>query len=470
MDKTSEQIKKVFRFYTVVFLLLGLYISYVMGIHAFKLDKDPDNPRNSEDFSRRGRIFTRSGKLLAYSKKVNGYYKRIYPEGEIYEPMLGYASAVYGKSGVEEKFDRYLKSSRKGKNILQGIARHKALGEDIYLTIDEEVQREAYIQLKGFRGAIVAMNPQTGEILALASSPSFNPQNLEKDWSNLAKDRNAPLLLRPVNGYYPPGSVLKLMTLASCYEEGNVVPNTYFSCGGRYGIPYERGTYYVHDAGMRGHGSISAADALVYSCNVVFSQLGLKLGPKKFMKYSEEFGLMSKPEFPLTDPASGNTFPELGDLTDTQLAQTAFGQGKVTLSPLQMALMVSAFATDGRIFTPQLIKSRTDQQGKVIEKLKPRPWRTPISTDTAARVREAMVDVVERGTATTARIPGVKVAGKTGTAENPSGDHHAWFACFAPAENPTVLVVIILENAGYGGSIAAPRARAVMEKSLEKKK
>jgi penicillin-binding protein A len=470
MDKTGKQINIVFRFYMGIFFLLGLYIAYVMGIQAFQIDKDPKNPRNREELSRRGRIYSRSGKLIAYSQEENGIFRRIYPEGQIYEPMLGYVSPVYGKSGIEEKFDNHLGSPRKGKNIIHRMARYRTDGEDIYLTIDHEIQREAFIQLKGYRGAIVAINPGTGEILAMASSPSFDPQYLGKDWNKLTDSPNAPLFLRPVNGYYPPGSVLKLMTLASCYEKGKVKPDTIFNCTGKYPISYDQGTYYVHDAGSSGHGSISAADALVYSCNVTFAQMGLKLGPKNFVKSAEEFGLMANLDFSLTDSTLGSTFPDLEDLTDTQLAQAAFGQGKITLSPLQVALMTSAFANDGRIYRPQLIKARADRKGDILWKFKPKVWKTPISGSTASKVRDAMVETVERGTATRARIPGVKVAGKTGTAENPSGDHHAWFACFAPAENPEVLVVVILENGGYGGVTAVPRAAAVLEKALQKGK
>jgi penicillin-binding protein A len=470
MNKTGKHINIVFGFYMGVFFLLGLYIFYVMGFQAIVLDKDPKNPRNREELSRRGRIYTRDGTSIAFSREEDGIYLRAYPEGQIYEPMLGYVSDVYGKSGIEEKFDRYLGSPRKGRNFLHRVARYRTDGEHIYLTIDQDIQREAYKQLSGCRGAIVAINPQTGEILAMASSPAFDPQNLSKEWNNLVSNRNAPLFLRPVNSYYPPGSVLKLMTLASCYEKGKVKPNTFLSCTGRYPISYDQGTYYVHDAGSGSHGNITASDALVYSCNIAFAQMGLHLGPKDFMKYAEEFGLTTNPEFPLVDPGSVCAFPDIEELTDTQLAQAAFGQGRIALSPLQVAMMTSAFATDGKIYRPQLVKSRTDGKGKILEKFRPKPWKTPISSDTALQVRNAMVDVVERGTATGARIPGVKVAGKTGTAENPTGDHHAWFVSFAPAENPEVLVVVIIENGGYGGVAAAPRAKFVIERALQKGK
>jgi peptidoglycan glycosyltransferase len=305
------------------------------------------------------------------------------------------------------------------------------------------------------------MNPRTGEVLAMASYPAFDPNKLDKDWKKLTSDRNSPFLLRPVNGSYPPGSVFKLFTLASCIEEGVVTPDMVFQCSGDYTMEYELGTYHIQEAGGSAHGSVTAVDALVHSCNIGFAQMGLKLGEKKFYEYAEKFGLTEKPDFLPAETQPG--FPSEDRLTPTQLAQTSFGQGELTLSPLSIALMVSAFANGGKICKPQIIKSRVDENGKVVYKCQPEVWKTPVSMDTAKKVRDAMIQVVERGTGTAARMNEIKVAGKTGSAENPFGETHAWFACFAPAEDPKVLIVVIIENGGGGGRTAAPVAKELLD-------
>ncbi|MFP4498605.1 MAG: peptidoglycan D,D-transpeptidase FtsI family protein [Vulcanimicrobiota bacterium] len=464
MDKTDKYIKNVFRFYMMLFFVLGLYIIYIMGVEALALETNPLNPRNREELDKRGTVFTRSGIVLAISKKEDGKTYRKYPGGREYQPLLGYWSKKYGKSGLEAQLDSHLVSGYKHDNVISTIARTKQNGKNIYLTIDDEIQKVANEVLEGEKGAVVVLNPGNGEILALASSPSYESEELDDNWLELARNKDAPFLLRAVNGYYPPGSVFKLFTYAACLEEGLIIPTDTFSCTGEFAIKYPLGTYHIREAGGTAHGTVTAEDAVTHSCNIAFAQMGLALGAPKFIDYAGKFGLNQNPEFLAIN--SKSRFPTVGELSRSILAQSAFGQGEILLSPLQIALMVSAFANEGKICQPILIKAIADDKGKVVKKSEPSILKEPVSPATAEKVRNAMVEVVRRGTGWRAYIEGMEVAGKTGSAENASGNTHAWFAGFAPAGNPEVLVVVIIENGGGGGTTAAPKAREVIRRAL----
>ncbi|MCE1245263.1 MAG: cell division protein FtsI [Firmicutes bacterium] len=461
MNKIREYTKKLFRLYMILFFILGMYIGYIQVAKSGEFMSNTDNPRNYEKMNLRGTIFTRDGKPLAISRDEVKPSGRAFPEKNIYEPYLGYLSVKFGKGGLEDKLDKFLRFSTKNTDFIDYLMRKETKGENVYLTIDPRLQQAAVKALGERKGAVVMMNPRTGEILALASYPSFDPDKLDKDWKKLTSDKDSPFLIRPVNGSYPPGSVFKLFTLASCIEEGVVTPDTVFDCSGDYAMDYELGTYHIREAGGAAHGSVTAVDALVHSCNVGFAQMGLKLGKNKFYEYAGKFGFTEKPDFMLCETEPG--FPAKDVLTPTQLAQVAFGQGELTLSPLSIALMTSAFANGGKICKPQIIKSRVDEKGKVVYKCEAEVWKTPVSMETAKKVRDAMIQVVERGTGTAARMDTIKVAGKTGSAENPFGETHAWFTCFAPAEDPKILIVVIVENGGGGGKTAAPVAKELLD-------
>ncbi len=451
----------------ILFFILGLYIAYIQVVKSDEFIRNAGNPRNFERIMHRGRIYARDGSVLAVSKKGAEPADRFYPKKEFSEPVMGYLSLRYGKDSLEKKLDKYLRAKDLSNDLIGYILRRQPRGEDVYLTIDADIQLEATKALEGKKGAIVVMNPQNGEILALASSPSFKPSDIDSRWKILTSDRESPFLLRPVNGSYPPGSVFKIFTLSACLNEGVVDENTAFYCSGDFPMKYPQGTYHIREAHGTAHGTVTSVDALVYSCNVAFAQMGLKLGKEKFIEYAREFGLLEKPDFILSEVE--NIIPREEELTPTQLAQCSFGQGELSLTPLSVALMTSAFANNGKICVPRIVKSRVDEKGETVYKVEHKVWKTPITANTAHKVRDAMIQVVERGTARRARIEGVKVAGKTGSAENPMGDTHAYFTCFAPADNPKILITVIIENGGYGGKVSAPIALNILKKSLGKK-
>lgn len=467
LDNMKIYVKKIFRFYMFIFFILGLYITYIMGVESAILNENPNNPRAREKLILRGKIMSRSGKILAATVADGKEIKRIYPLGKAAEPLVGYISSRYGKAGLEKRLDKFLKSSPRSRGIVEYVLRYNPPGQDVYLTIDAGIQKEAYRALEGKKGAVVVMNPQNGEILALASSPSFKASWINSRWEKLNADPNSPFLLRPTQGSYPPGSVFKLFTYAACLDEGLVTPDSKFTCNGDLPIRYPLGVYHVREAGGIAHGDLTAEDAVVYSCNVTFARLGMELGASRFVEYARKFGITSYPDFILSSP--GKQFPKPSQLGDSLLAQSAFGQGEISLSPLQVAMVTSAFATGGKIYHPRLIKSRVGENDQLKYRIKHRVYKTPIKKYTAEKVRQAMIQVVSRGTGWRARIPKVQVAGKTGSAENPSGDTHAWFTCFAPAENPKFLVTVIIENGGAGGATAAPVARRVLLKALKMK-
>lgn len=467
MKQIRLSIIKVFQITMTLFFIMGLYLAYIMVVKSADYMDNPNNPRTAENIMLRGTIYDRAGRILAVSKKDNEYSSRFYPLKELGEPMLGYLSHMYGKGSLEFVLDEYLTAPLVSSQFIEYILKIKPRGQDIYLTIDEELQKASSQLLKDKKGGIAAINPANGEILALASSPSFDPAKLDTQWNSFTSSPDSPFLLRPVNGFYPPGSVFKLLTYAACIEEKLITNDTSFYCGGSYPIEYSQGTYFIRDAGGQAHGGLSAADALVHSCNIVFAQMGLKLGKYRFLEYLDKFGLLENPDFPLMEMK--NLLPARDELTDTQLAQSAFGQGEISVSPLSIALMASAIANEGKIMKPSIIKARTNHKGQTLYKNEPEVWKTPIGVDTARLVKQVMIETVERGTGYNARIEGLKIAGKTGSAENPMGETHAWFVCFAPADNPEILLVIIIENAGAGGKAAAPLAKELLQIFNKKK-
>ena len=463
MEQTRIDIIRVFRIYMILFFILGMYIAYVQVGQSHEYMSRDDNPRNFEKVLFRGTIYARDGQVLSVSREGAKPEGRFFPLKAYAEPLMGYFSYTYGKGGMEDKLDNYLKPPELSNDLKGYIFREQPKGCDVYLTIDPLLQVEAAKALEGKKGSIIIMNPSNGEILALASSPSFKPAEVDVKWKQLTSSQDSPLLLRPVNGNYPPGSVFKLFTLAACLEEGTVTSDTSFYCSGDYPMSYALGTYHISEAGGSSHGNVTAEDALVYSCNIALAQMGLKLGTDKFVEYAGRFGLNEKPPFIMWDTM--NYFPTANEFTPTLLAQSAFGQGELSFSPLSIALMVSAFANNGKIYEPRIIKSVVDEKGETKLKIYHKVWKTPIGPETANKVKDAMVQVVERGTGTNARIDGLKIAGKTGSAENPKGDTHAWFVCFAPADNPTLLMVVMVENGGYGGRTAAPIAKELLLKA-----
>jgi peptidoglycan glycosyltransferase len=295
-------------------------------------------------------------------------------------------------------------------------------------------------------------------VLAIAAVPTFDPNELERDWETLLHDPASPLLDRSINGLYPPGSTFKIVIAADGLDAGIVTPATIFHDNGRLPVG---GFVYRNDEGeVTGTQTLTGAFAL--SSNVDFGALALQIGADRWFADAGRWGLGQSLEFDV--PATRDQLPARDEVTPSVLAQLGFGQASLLVTPLRMALVAATIADGGRTPRPYIVRSIAGNDSHLATRSE--QLADPIGSDVAAEVRDMMIAVVQHGTGTVAALPGVTVAGKTGTATNPHGAAHSWFVCFAPAQAPRVVVAVIVENGGYGASIAAPIARDVLRVAL----
>jgi peptidoglycan glycosyltransferase len=340
------------------------------------------------------------------------------------------------------------------------VERHPR-GNDVNLTLDLRLQGVADRALGPRRGAVIALDPRTGEVLAAVSHPSFDPADVARRWQDLQRDPMRPLLCRATQGLYPPGSSFKLVTAAAALEAGVMRPGTPCFCGGAffigsYRIPCFRGTV---------HGGLTFEEAVARSCNVTFARVGTRLGDQRLLAQAARFGL-GQPIPGDLETSRSRIPPPDRRLRRAIVAQLAFGQGPVAVTPIQMALIGASIANGGVMMRPGIVHSVVSPEGERLARFTPHPLRRVMSRATADALRAMMTRGVAGGTGGRARLPGVAVAGKTGTAQNPHGEDHAWFIGFAPADKPRIAVAVIVEHGGIGGRVAAPVARDVLAAAL----
>lgn len=405
---------------------------------------------------------------------------------------------VVGQSGLEKALEPLLQGyngfirvevdamgNRRGE---LGIADDRP-GKDLYLTLDLDLQRAAEAALGGRRGAVVALDPNTGEILALASAPSFDANLFSgkmrsDEWSRLREDKSKPLTNRAISSTYSPGSTFKLFMAAAALARGKITPNTELNCPGYYFFAGRAYKCHKHS----GHGSVNLKKAITVSCNAYFYQVGQMLGIDTIHKIATAFGLgeltgidLPGEEHGLIPSAEWKRKIRHEKWYEGETLSVAIGQGYVAVTPIQMAVAVSALANGGKVFKPMLVKSVKDPITGESQDYSPQELReVDVDAKSLATVRQIAVEVVNSkdGTGRRAALPGITVAGKTGTAQvkalGVSGkgekfEDHAWFISFAPYENPMIAVVTIVENAGHGGVAAAPVSKQVMEVFFKKK-
>ncbi len=432
---------------------------------------------------------------------------RAYPIAGMAANLLGYVSEInqaqlqreeysdfrpgesLGQSGVERRFDAFIRGVDGGEQV-EVDARGRALrvvsrndprsGSNVYLTIDRRIQEAAEAAMAGKKGAVIAMNPTTGEILAMVSRPSFDPNLFAQrisgeDWQRIATDSTHPLQNRAFQAQYPPGSIFKLVVAIAGLESGALTPETRFSDPGYFML----GNHKFDDWKKGGHGILDLRGAIVNSCNVYFYQAGLRTGIDEIVRVSRLFGLGEPPGLGLGDEAKGS-LPNpnakgrgQGPWTAGNTVVSSIGQGLVVTSPMQLLVMVSAIANGGTVYRPWVVKKIVSLSGDVLEEYEPEAIRrVDVRPETLAFIRQAMLGVVEEGTGARSKVPGVPIGGKTGTAQvvkkgdekkNPDVKDHAWFVSFAPVNDPKIAVVVLVENGGFGGLVAAPVAKAVYE-------
>lgn len=466
MNDLVQNIRKVAFGLLSLLVILFIYLSYIQVGQSEFLLTHPLNRRTIEAArtTQYGMILDKNGEKLAYSKKEGDIFKREYPYAAIAAQVVGYDSVKYGRSGIESTFYGNLTGNNASVAHLGAISHaftNKA-GNNVKLTLDVNVQETAYKALGNYRGAVVVMNPKTGAILAMVSKPSFDPNGIDQQWKSISTNENSPLLNRVTQGLYPPGSTIKVMIAEAALKEKITDLKRTINCEAFLKIPPD---YILQESHLEAYGNINLERALAVSSNVFFGKISLELGRNKMANTFERYGFKQPVGQELQEVAS--RLPEFSSLGDGDLAQTGIGQGSLLVTPLRMAMLTSGFANKGRIMKPYLVDKITAPDGSPMKTFAPEEWLTPTSPQLADEINKMMVGVVRDGTGSSASLPGVLVAGKTGTAENSQGDSHAWFIGFAPADNPQVAIAVIVENAGFGGSIAAPIARQVFRAALQ---
>ena len=459
----------------MTFLVTSVGVGYWTLVSGDELNNDPFNPRLVAAIRDRPRGFIKdaAGNTLAESVQVPDGYKRVYRDKTLAH-ATGYASFQFGASGVEAAYAESLIGQDPGDPLSQWRARYlreRAPPGSVMLGIDPKVQQAAVAALGNRRGAIVAIDPRNGAILASVSWPQYDPNRIsdpateDAAWKQVIADPDKPLINRVTEGLYPPGSTFKIITGAAALESG-VDPNAKVRVDDPWQADTSWGSYFVRSS-SRAHGDYTMADGYRLSENIYFAKIGLQIGGPKLAEYAQRFGIGSPTHCDIN--ASKGQLSRTGVLDrPTLVADTAYGQGELLVSPLQMALVAAAVGMGGVMPTPHYATEVRDAQGHAVRMIAPGAIGQVIRPETARALTTMLVGAVSGpgAFAFAAKIPGVNVAGKTGSAENPSGTPHGWFVGFAPAEAPTVAVAILLENSPRGGEDAAPLGGRVMQAAL----
>jgi peptidoglycan glycosyltransferase len=420
--------------------------------------------RQREDV--RGKILDRTGQPLATTERGQNGYVRRYPYAGAF-PIVGYWSLRYGSTGLEGRYDLQLRGQTSGgaDAIWRRLLHQPVIGADLVTTVDLRLQRAADEAIGNRRGAAIAIDPRTGDVLAMVSKPYVDPNKLDDEYDKMRQAEGDPLFNRVTSGLYVPGSTFKVVTYSGALSRGLVKPDTIFEDPGN-GIVVEHTR--IPDPNHPNTPKFDAQHALAYSSNSAFAQLGMALGPDNLRDQARRFGFEQPIPFDLPTEtsrlANNNTFlrTELGQAT------TGMGQGQLLASPLQMALVAAGIANRGVVMQPRMVLELRAPDGAVADRTQPKQIGQAVSPEVAKVVTDAMVLGVRESWGRTAALPNAQVAAKTGTAETDADAiPHAWFIAFAPAEAPRVAVAVILEHAGGGSTNAGPVAKRLLEVGLQ---
>jgi peptidoglycan glycosyltransferase len=471
----NRPLRKVAVAAALLLLALPINVNVLQVGEAGSLNANPNNhlPLYQEYSRPRGPIVV-GGVNIAKSVPTNDSlkYLRTYPDGSLYADVTGYYSLIYGSSGVERAENSVLAGTDDRllpERLSDYFTGRTPQGGSVVLTLNPAAQQAAAQGLSGHQGAVVALDPTTGALLALYSSPSYDPSGLSShnskaitaDWKSLANDPNQPMLDRAISQTYPPGSTFKVITAAAALSSGQYTPNSTIPAPSQLTFPNTTHTL-SNFAGEEcpGNGSLTLTVALQVSCNTAFGDLGEKIGSAAIARQAQAFGFGQSVDIPMTSA------PSRYDQTDVPslLADSAIGQYDDSVTPLQMAMVAAGIANGGVVMKPYLISEVRSPDESVLDRATPAQLNQAVSPSVAEQLTAMMKTVVQPpGTGTAAAIPGIPVAAKTGTAENVPGQAtHAWFISFAPADHPRVAVAVIVEHGGVGGAVAAPIAKQVM--------
>lgn len=450
----------------MLFLSIAVYLTYFQVAKAPELAGSGQNPRTliKEKQTKRGDIYDNEGVLLAESQKTDDGYTRVYPYGELYSHVIGYSNFRYGRSGIEDTYNKYLIGGEMLSNVLNVWDRLKGSdqgGANLELTLNHELQSLADRLVGRRNGSVVAIAPKTGEVLALVSKPGFdpNPAELEKNWDKLCTDENSAMLPRAVMGLYPPGSCFKPIVAVAAVEEGLKLDG--FMDEGEITID---GKVFTNNKNKK-YGEIDIDDAMSHSVNTMFLSLADRLGADKLRSVAKRFYIGQHVPFDL-NVSKGSILSEKHP-AKTSTASVGIGQGDILVTPMHMALAAAAITNDGVMMKPYVVKSAKTKSGIPLYKAKKEKLCHVSSPAAAQRVTAMMERCVEDGTGMNARFGGIAIAGKTGTAENEKDKEHVWFIASAPVGNPEIAVAVMLEYDGTTGSESCvPIARELLKKYL----
>ena len=478
----SRPIRNIAFVLAIMLVALLANITYIQVVRASDYRDRQGNQRVLlEEYSReRGPILV-GPNPVARSKETGDTlkYLRVYSDGPLYAPITGFYSIVYGATGLERTENKIL-TGRSSLFVVDRVeqlfAGRQPVGGAVSTTINAKAQKAAFAGLQGKRGAVVAIEPSTGRILASVQSPSFDPNKLSSHnpaairayYTELESDPDRPLLNRPIVALNPPGSTFKLVTAAAALASGRFTPESIIPGPAAYPLPDSTKKIRNWNGKECGPGGlVTLRQALAISCNTAFAWLGNELGDTALRQQAELMGFDRAFQIPLR--AATSTFPEDPDAPQT--AMSAIGQFDVRATALQMAMVAAAIGNNGVTMTPYMVQEVRGPDLAILQTTEPTEFETAMTALNAAQLTEMMVNVVEAGTGSNARIPGVRVAGKTGTAQTGNDNPAvAWFVSFAPAQDPQVAVAVVVEDAGApevsGNALAAPIARDVMEAVL----
>ena len=479
---------QVIRLFGLIIVLFAVLVGFTSRWSVFEAEALRDEDENKrvlleQQQIRRGTIFAADGTVIAKSfqqgRGNNRIFLRRYPQGALFGHPIGYSFTELGQSAFEQFHnDELIGAEAEFASLLDELRGHRQEGDDIVSTIFPSAQQTALEALGAERGAVVAIEPQTGKVRALVSNPPFDPNSIPRrgQFTKLNKDPGSPLLDRATQSGYPPGSTMKVVTATAALDTGEFTPSSVVN--GDTGIPIDGVP--LENSGGASFGPIDLTTALTNSVNTVWAQVAEEVGTDTYFEYMDRFGFGEDPPIDLPDDElapSGVVDVETGNLIGAgqpvDIGRVGIGQERLFVTPIQMAEVVATVANGGERMRLSLWDRVVDPDGRVVKRFDPRAEAEVMSAETASTLNEMMQAVVNEGTGTAAALSGIDVAGKTGTAEVPGREecagepNQAWFIGFAPADDPQVAVAATVEcTSGQGGTVAAPIAKSVMEAVL----
>ena len=468
------------RLYVVVIVLFAILVGFTSNWTVFGAEALRDNSKNRRELLeqqriRRGVIRADDASLLARSlRRPDDTYTRTYPEDSLFAHAIGYSFTRFGRAGLEQsRNDALSGTTNELGTIFDRLSGGEPEGDDVRTTLDPAAQRVAIQALAGRKGAVAALDPQTGAVKVMASVPSYNPNELGRPgaFTRLNRDPDAPLLNRTTQSGYPPGSTFKVVTAIAAMDSGEYTPDSMVSGENLKpisGVP-------LRNFNNEDFGQITLTDALTNSVNTVWAEVGEKLGKRTMGRYMDRLGFNEQVrlDLPPDERRDSGEFVNGRLISPTSarvdVGRMAIGQDKLNVTPLQMAMVPAAVANGGSLMEPHLTDRIVDRDGRTVDRIQPREMSQVMSGKAAGEVADMMGKVVEEGTGTAAALEGMSVGGKTGTAEvdRPCGPNQAWFIAFAPRHDPKVAIAATVEcTSGTGGDTAAPIAKQVMQELL----